>query len=107
MKVASIVLIVLGLVSLGVSAVWTKIAPKPAAMSAEQEEKYMQVVGDMHNAPSKEMAAESKALLEEVERSSAKAQSIEHLGTTVFRYGGIALALVGAGLFFWVNSTEG
>jgi hypothetical protein len=104
MKAVSVVLLVLGLISLGTSAVWTKIAPKPPAMSEEKADLYMKAAGDLHNAPSQDdVPAEQKAILEEVAKASQRAQNVEKIGKSVFKIGGIVLSLAGAGLYFWAS----
>ena len=105
MKNAAIGLIVLGLVSLGLSFAWPSISPKPQ-MDEEQGERFMKAVQDAHGAPAAEADEETKKILEENKRAIESAQTTENVGTKVFRYVGVLAALVGAGLFFWAAQTE-
>jgi hypothetical protein len=106
MKNAAIGLIVLGLVSLGVSAFWPKISPKPQAMDEQQQEQFLNAVGDAHGARPDEVSEETKKVIEERKQAVEGANRTERLGTTVFKYVGILSALIGAGLFFWAAQTE-
>jgi hypothetical protein len=108
MKNAAIGLIVLGLISLGLSAVWHKLSPEPPAMDEQKEEQFMQAVGDAHGARAEPggVAEETQKILDERKQALESADRTEQVGKTVFKYVGIICALVGAGLFFWAAQTE-
>ena len=77
-------------------------------MDEQQEEQFMQAVGDAHGARATDagVAEETKKVIEERKQAMESAAKTEQIGTRVFRYAGILLALAGAGLYFWAAQTE-
>lgn len=100
MKAASTALILLGLVLIGTSFVWSKIVPKPEPMTEQKEQEYFEAIGDIHT-QRKAVSEESKALVNEVYESSQKAARVESMGRNGLRIGGILMTLVGVGIYVW------